>query len=237
MLPKVFLLTSLATLATSMQHQAPMDYSVHHSARRYDVPAQRYLEEHPEDTGSTPRVLMASAFVVDTAARLPRLLLVQRSHRESRPGRWEPPGGLIEPSDRTILQGLRRKLDMETGLALRHVRRFVNQYTFRAGRKFFTKCSFLVDAAHHQDNPMVRLDPATHQDHIWVTENEVRAGEAARAGGRGHISLKFIDHEAEATVKRAFSALRREYGGRQRQTSSPASSRASSRTSSGSGEP
>ena len=58
---------------------------------------------------------------VSVAAVIPdesgRVLLIRRRDNQ----RWEPPGGVVEPGE-TVLDGLRREVSEETGLAVERVR-------------------------------------------------------------------------------------------------------------------
>ena len=208
MFPKVLILASLATLASSMQYQTTMGFTVHHSAEPYAVSAQTYLSKHPKP-GSPQRVIMTAAYAVDTSAHPPRILLVQRALGDSKPGLWETPGGRVDPADRTILHGLERELREEAGLVATRVGPLVSQYSFPAGRKVFTKCNFLVEAARHgHEGLAVRLDPKEHQDHVWATEAEVMQRRVERVEGRGHVHLAFTSQDQERAILQAFEVRR-----------------------------
>ena len=148
---------------------------------------------------------MMAAYVVDKSAHDPRILLVQRAFGDSKPGLWETPGGRTDPEDPTVLHGLARELREEAGMKAKRVGPLVNQYSFRAGRRVFTKCNFLVEVTEHGRGE-VTLDPKEHRAYVWATEAEVRRKTAGKADGR-RVDLKFTSREQEETILKAFEVL------------------------------
>ncbi|KAL8671420.1 MAG: hypothetical protein Q9168_004072 [Polycauliona sp. 1 TL-2023] len=127
-----------------------------------------------------------------------RLLLLRRSSTDDAfPNAWEIPGGSIDKTDPTILHGLAREVFEETGLRLTRFIRLVGdaiKWTTTteeedAGSSVqWVKHSFEIEvaevgaleaehdiAAGYLRSLPVDLDPVEHQDHAWVTEQEVRA--------------------------------------------------------------
>ncbi|KAL8999954.1 MAG: hypothetical protein Q9169_001360 [Polycauliona sp. 2 TL-2023] len=123
------------------------------------------------------------------------LLLLRRSSTDSAfPGLWEVPGGSIDKDDPTILHGLAREVFEETGLRLTRFVRLVGdaikwQTTEEHGtgdkpKGFEIEVSEIgaskagsgqKDVEGYLRSLPVDLDPEEHQDHAWVTKEEVKA--------------------------------------------------------------
>ena len=65
----------------------------------------------------TPAALVVAAAIVDDLTRPRRLLAARRSAPKSLAGRWEFPGGKVEPGE-THHEALRRELAEELGIAI-----------------------------------------------------------------------------------------------------------------------
>lgn len=115
-----------------------------------------------------------------------RLLLVQRSASERAfPNLWEIPGGSCEDSDETILHGIARELQEETGLKVVRFVRQVTQFDWEdrlphhQSQERWVKLIFDVevdgkDGKAGSESLDVVLDPNEHQRYLWATEEEVR---------------------------------------------------------------
>ncbi|SPO03080.1 uncharacterized protein DNG_05761 [Cephalotrichum gorgonifer] len=144
-----------------------------------------------------------------------RILLVQRAAHDSMPNRWETPGGAADPEDATLLDAAARELWEESGLVARRVTRVVSEgegrapgqvFTNRTGSKILCRFSFEVEVEGWEG---VSLDPAEHQDYVWATEEEVRAG---RAEGR---EIVFTNRGMMALVLEGFRLRKEENGGKE----------------------
>lgn len=128
-----------------------------------------------------------------------RLLLLRRSATDTAfPNLWKVPGGPVDESDPTILHGLAREVFEETGLRLTRFVRLIGdgiEWTTTAekdGRstdcKWF-KLSFEIEVAEIDMSKSVTdaqdiegylrslpvdLDPREHQEHAWVTEDQLK---------------------------------------------------------------
>ena len=130
-----------------------------------------------------------------------RLLLLQRSSRDSFPDRWEVPGGSSDRLDPTILHSVARELFEETGLRLnRFVRQVGDGIVFETGpeskKKRCLKLSFEVEVSEipstfHEgngriagrvlDSLSITLHPAEHQEFAWATEEDIKNSDPNRA--------------------------------------------------------
>ena len=138
--------------------------------------------------------LAVAAVVFDDKGRV---LLVQRAAHDSMPNKWEVPGGAADDDDGTILRGAARELWEEAGLIATHFARLVPQpavapdegavaspgpaypghpgfvFSNRSGSKTMVRFAFQAEV---ESCAAVVLDPEEHQDYVWATEAEVRAG-------------------------------------------------------------
>jgi 8-oxo-dGTP diphosphatase len=67
---------------------------------------------------AVPPVLVVAGAIVDDLARPSRLLSARRAQPVSLAGRWEFPGGKVEPGEHPV-DALHRELDEELGVAVR----------------------------------------------------------------------------------------------------------------------
>ena len=125
---------------------------------------------------------------------------------------WETPGGAADETDATLLEAAARELWEETGLVATRLRRSVTEgegrapgslFTNRYGTRFYCRFSFEVDVEGWEE---VRVDPEEHQDYLWVTEEEVRAGKV------GERSFTITNRQMQALILEGFR-LRRVEGG------------------------
>lgn len=129
-----------------------------------------------------------------------RVLLVQRAAHDSMPNKWEVPGGAADHENDTLLRGAARELWEEAGLVPTKFTHIVPQpatapeegattsppplYSKHPGFAFSnrTGTTTMVRFAFHaevESTAVVTLDPDEHQDYVWATEAEVRAGKMA----------------------------------------------------------
>jgi 8-oxo-dGTP pyrophosphatase MutT (NUDIX family) len=117
-----------------------------------------------------------------------KILLVQRAATDSMPNKWEIPGGSVDEEDPSLLHACARELWEEAGLVAARFKHPVRDtpggddlgsvFTNRHGTRIYSRFSFEVEV---EDWECLKLDPAEHQDYLWVTEDEARAG---RVGDR-----------------------------------------------------
>ncbi|TLD29204.1 hypothetical protein PspLS_03450 [Pyricularia sp. CBS 133598] len=195
----------------SSNHASPTppkpDYTFPPDLLQYNVSIPEYINSQP---GLSALIVGTVVFHPDSSGRM---LLIQRAAADFMPNLWETPGGMAEADrDRTVLDAAVRELREESGLGAAHVRRLVDLYQFRAsdGRTFH-KLTFEVEVGGGGEpeggggcSPEVKLDPEEHQDFVWVTEQEYRAGWA------GERRLAITHPNQELTLDRAFEARRLE---------------------------
>ncbi|TLD06506.1 uncharacterized protein PgNI_08450 [Pyricularia grisea] len=175
---------------------------------QYNVSIPEYISSQP---GLNALIVGTVVFHPDSSGRL---LLIQRAASDFMPNLWETPGGMAEAErDRTVLEAAARELREESGLSAARMRRLVDLYEFRASDgRTFQKLTFEVEVGvdgvgGEQEgggtcSPTVKLDPEEHQDFVWVTEQEYRAGWA------GERRLAITHPNQEVTLDRAFKAMR-----------------------------
>ncbi|KAF6831085.1 nudix domain protein [Colletotrichum musicola] len=115
-----------------------------------------------------------------------RILLLQRAAHDSMPNLWETPGGSADDDDASLLIACARELWEEAGLEAVEIVRVVSEgegkepgsvFTNRTGTVVFCRFAFEVRVRPGE----VKIDPEEHQDFVWATEEEVKAG---RVGGK-----------------------------------------------------
>ncbi|OAA64018.1 NUDIX domain protein [Cordyceps fumosorosea ARSEF 2679] len=140
---------------------------------------------------------------------LPQTLLICRAATDTYPLRWEVPGGSVDASDATILDGVARELLEESGLVASHmvapilmsphedlpeaVRAGLGiqpddeglgaeglTVTFVETGNLWAKLTVLVRVRSTEE---VRLTPEEHEEAAWVTEEQVRRAELPPAEG------------------------------------------------------
>ncbi|MEU8901699.1 NUDIX hydrolase [Nocardia sp. NPDC048505] len=101
------------------------------------------------------------------------VLLVRRAPGVFLAGRWELPGGGIEPGERAE-QAAVREVAEETGLVIEVLgERSARSWMDVAGRPLRIHAR-VFDVA-ERGRATVRLNPAEHDDHAWVTPAEAAA--------------------------------------------------------------
>ncbi|KAI9930734.1 hypothetical protein ASPWEDRAFT_27234 [Aspergillus wentii DTO 134E9] len=149
----------------------------------FNIPRAEFAASRPEFADFVTNAYIFSTSPTSATPCKPRVLLIQRSLSDSYPGCWEGPGGLCETTDETLLAGVAREVLEETGL---HVSRFVDLVSVEGwvkvrpeGVRRAVQYSFIVEVHESQASgweDAVRLDPAEHEDFVWVTQEEVRDG-------------------------------------------------------------
>jgi len=195
-----FDITMNTTDATPVASQS-LEYGIHPSLDQFSVPYKTYLSDVPKDPfRDSYDWIVVGAVVFDSGGRI---LLIQRSAKDFFPNLWEIPGGGCEEVDESIIHTVVRELREETGLQARGVGPMVGVgYCFPISTgKIACKYSFVVgidDQSSERGSIDVQLDPNEHQNHVWVTEQDVRAGRIAA------IELKFTSAAQEKVILEAF---------------------------------
>lgn len=185
---------------SSINDMANIDHDP--SVAAFAVSKQAYLQAQEDRFYS---LIATSALVLDlSSTRSPRILLVQRAASDSNPNKWEPPGGAVDDDDVTILHAVARELWEETRLKAVRVGRLVGEPHFfnRSNGDLICQFNFAVFVNTGAEGvSTVQLDPNEHQNHVWATEDEVRAGRA------GEVDLDFVRQEVKLKVLSAFQQL------------------------------
>jgi 8-oxo-dGTP pyrophosphatase MutT (NUDIX family) len=194
-------------MATNKAGSSLYSYTVApHLAEEFDVPISDFAIAHPQHTyyvlGAfifTNRVPASSAshhardghlsqFKSNSARpeSQPLMLIIQRALNDSWGGYWDFPGGSLEASDQTLLDGVAREVFEETGFHVRKIRDLVRVDAWtvhkRGSDHRVAKFTFVVDVHESADTldweEKVRLSPEEHMKWLWVTGEEIR--ESAR---------------------------------------------------------
>ncbi|KAI8611143.1 NUDIX hydrolase domain-like protein, partial [Chytriomyces sp. MP71] len=159
----------------------------------FNIPRSAFLAAHPDVD-----VLASGALIFLHG----RVLVMQRAATDSRPLKWETPGGGVDAEDPTILHGVVREVFEEAGLRVVSVDAVVGP---KEGHRFVSsrglkvrKVSFLVTVA---DASCVILDPLEHAQCLWLTEEDVRAGV------HGDVRLEFTSSEQVDVILEGFQSL------------------------------
>lgn len=172
------------------------------SLDEYNVPASQWLKTNDKSWNG-----VASGAIVHDEDRL---LIVQRAPDDSMPNLWEVPGGAVDSTDASILEGCARELFEETGLKAKHIRRRVTEgpdspmkYTVfpnSSGSKIFVKFVFEVEV----EEGDVKLDEVEHQAWMFVTEDEVQQGFVDGVGGNDKLRTPLTTTHIRNIVLEAF---------------------------------
>lgn len=187
----------------------PFDASV----ADWNKPAAAWLSDNDKHyDGLASGVVVFCAPPSTTPARI---LLVQRAADDSMPNLWELPGGAVDPTDATVLDGCARELKEETGLTVIRILRRVTEgadgepvtvHTNSRGNRIFAKFVFEVEV---RDDEEVVLDPIEHQGWVWATEEEVVRGKVGDGDGGDGLRIPLTTPALRRTVMEAFR-LRKE---------------------------
>lgn len=103
-----------------------------------------------------------------------KLLVLKRAHKEDQSATWGIPGGKLEKGEEAI-QALVREIFEETQLPLKE-----NDFIFKAKR--FVRIpgwDYILYIFHtnldQEIEPKVTLDPAEHDEYLWVTKEEFKS--------------------------------------------------------------
>ncbi|KAI1271814.1 NUDIX hydrolase domain-like protein [Xylaria sp. FL0933] len=207
-----------------------MDYHAffHPSVSDFEFSKRAYLDARP---GVSFDYIATSALTLDTTdIDNARILLLQRATNAPNPNKWEPPGGLCDDSDKTIIHGAERELEQQAGLWTFCVSGPVGDpyfFTLDDGKKV-CQFNFAVVARPAGDFPLkmeinpgnpralaftgsdaplvVQLDSEKHQDYVWATEDQVKAKKV------NDVVLDFISEEVARTVLLTFQHVRENWG-------------------------
>ena len=159
----------------------PIQITIPPALRQHTIPLSTFLTRNPQYTNL---VIGSLIFHPPTPTHPIRLLILQRASTEHAfPNLWEVPGGSSDPEDPTILHSAAREMFEETGLRLmRFVREVGKGVEFVTGQTRWVKLSFEIEVVEmhgrkgdgEMDDVEITLDPEEHQDHTWVTEQEIR---------------------------------------------------------------
>ncbi|KAB5559549.1 NUDIX hydrolase domain-like protein [Coniochaeta sp. 2T2.1] len=189
----------------------------------YTVSLHTFLQSHPEydaiATGSLvfwrpPPSLSPSTShppqSPSSSSPPPRILLQKRAAHDSMPGRWETPGGGCDLDDESVLHAAARELWEESRLVAGHVAArvggehvFFSRRGMRIGKLNFVVEVVMDDGAGIGEGegspPRVQLDANEHEDFVWASEGECRAGKI-----RDGRELVFTTRAQEEVVYEAF---------------------------------
>ena len=170
--------SGLSALYTTVVTERPLYYFKHNpSVAEFAVFKHAYLDTHPK---TAFKLIATSALVLDTSsASAPRVLLLQHAASDSNPGKWEPPGGAVNDDNLKILYAAARELWEEASLQAAYISGLVSVPHFFARSNGDKNCRFKFTI--HVENEQgafltARLNPKQHQQSLWATESEVRAG-------------------------------------------------------------
>jgi 8-oxo-dGTP pyrophosphatase MutT (NUDIX family) len=179
-----------------------LTFTYHPSLTPFNITVKTYLSHHPSYDG-----IAGSALIFSPQGRL---LILQRASHDSMPNRWETPGGAVDFSDPSILDGVAREVLEEAGLRTTKVLRLIGpgdgRTVFFTSRKGLKICKFTFEVE-VESTEAVRLDPREHQDYLWVSEEECRGRRVEREGEV--VEFEFTGPAQEATILEGFR-LRRE---------------------------
>ena len=114
-----------------------------------------------------PPVLVVAAAIVDDLARPSRLLSARRAQPVSLAGRWEFPGGKVEPGEDPV-DGLHRELREELGVAVRLGSEVVapGRGGWRLSEKYVMRL-WTAEVTQGEPQPLVE-----HDELRWLTSGE-----------------------------------------------------------------
>lgn len=177
-------------------------FTIAPSLTQFTVPPLSYLSSHPQYDALATGALV---FWLDPSSEphVPHILLQKRSAHDSMPGRWETPGGGADADDATVLHAAARELREESGLVATAVVAQVGgeQVFFSRRGMRIVKLSFEVEVEGGQGEegpPVVTLDEDEHEEFVWATEEECKAG---RKGG---TELRFTTRAQREVVFEGF---------------------------------
>lgn len=179
-------------------------FTVARHLSQYNTPLADFAASKPEFTH-----FVVGAYIFSSLSNpRPRTLLLQRSLSDSYGGFWENPGGSVEPTDATLLDGVAREVLEETGLHVSSVLDLVCVDTWVSIKpdsvRQVAKFSYVVEVHETIDGggwmERVRLDQDEHRALMWATEEQVRKGV------EGEGLLRFVNEQGRNHL-RAFGGL------------------------------
>ncbi|KAJ2979557.1 hypothetical protein NQ176_g3176 [Zarea fungicola] len=180
-------------------------FSIDDSLAEWTVPPRVWLSSHEELLNQRQIKLDRLATGNLVFNKDSKILLLQRAPHDSLPNRWEIPGGGADDSDSSILHSAARELWEETGLVATRFHHLVTEGTAGRDLQIFpnsTKTLWLCRFSFNvqvQNPAQVTLDPAEHQDFVWASEEEVRAGKA------GHRDIIITNDAMRLVILEGFS--------------------------------
>lgn len=194
-------------MAPSKASSGEYNYTVAPRVSKFDVPIAEFEAAHPEfdhfvvggfvftdrDMSTPPRSASAKA-KANSSSKTHLMLLLQRAASDSHGGRWDFPGGSVESTDASLLDGVAREVFEETGFHVSHFEDFVHtnkwEKLYRDGRlRRSAKFSFLVhvhEATNDNWEDSVKLAPDEHSAWTWVTREEIEKSVQMYAKGTVH---------------------------------------------------
>ncbi|WP_405485799.1 NUDIX domain-containing protein [Nocardia sp. NBC_00511] len=113
------------------------------------------------------------------------ILLIRRAPGVFLTGRWELPGGGVEPGEQPEQAAVREAAE-ETGLAVTiTAERAVHSWMDVAGRAL--RIHARIYDTSENDRRTVTLDPAEHDDHVWATPDQAAALDLAEHFRRAFV--------------------------------------------------
>lgn len=184
------------------------------SVAEWNVPSKEWLSTHDKHfNGIASGVVVfdtPSSSSPSSASPPPRILLIQRAADDSMPNLWELPGGAVDDTDASILDGCARELKEETGLTATRIVRLVTEgadgealtsFTNSRGTRIFCKFVFEVEVAADEE---VVLDPDEHQGWVWATEDEVVRGKVGDGDGAEGVRIPLTTPHVRRLILEAF---------------------------------
>jgi 8-oxo-dGTP pyrophosphatase MutT (NUDIX family) len=187
----------------SKSDESPLtfNFAVDPAAEAYGLPCDEFIKTNSENYKFKFKHVAVGAIVIDNNSKPKRVLLIQRSARDTIPGKWETAGGSMEKTDLSILDGVARELLEETGLAASKLGPPVGEgyYFLTRSGQLVCKLNFLAEV-HRDENGQanVVLDSEEHQNYVWATETEVKARKV------GDLELSITSVEQEKVILEAF---------------------------------
>jgi 8-oxo-dGTP pyrophosphatase MutT (NUDIX family) len=163
-------------------------YASSPSVAKYAVSPATFLQTLRADIAN----IAASGYIFNSTGSNCTILLLRRSASEAAfPNLWEPPGGGVDLTDATVLDGVVREVFEETGLIVRKIDSILSERELpeRFGRNWH-KVDFLVEV----ESGEVKIDPEEHSEWKWVGLDEISG-------------LQMTSVEVAASVKEAFAKV------------------------------
>jgi 8-oxo-dGTP pyrophosphatase MutT (NUDIX family) len=194
---------------------AYLNFKTDVSITHHDMSLALYRQANPQ----THLITTGIAVFARSSTGVDHLLLVQRSPKDSHPNCWEIPGGSVDDTGETVLEGAARELWEETGL---RVSRFVRELevtrfsTGKYSKRWWDKPTFeaevfeaeaeagprkggLVFSEMARVGSKIRLDENEHQAWVWATEQDIRELHT------GEVPLRFVNEKQQCIMLEGFA--------------------------------